>query len=113
MVVDETGVVVSDVSETLASVLQRSGAVSAASLADTLSLDVSAVRASLEQLVCSGSVEVLRPIQCTPWDSDPELEYYRWRRCTDEDYVWQSLLTQSAATPEPALERRLALLVDY
>lgn len=83
--------------DALSNFLQGCGAVTASDVARCLGLEVDAVHMELEQLVRAGRVEVLRPIPrpgCQPgaMGGGTDLEYYRWIRSTDVDYVWQRAL---------------------
>ncbi|MFN2350443.1 MAG: DeoR family transcriptional regulator [Kiritimatiellia bacterium] len=58
------------------------------SLADCLELSPATVRQALQELEKKGAVEVLRPCRPQPVNDDV-MDYYRWRRPTDMDYLWE------------------------
>jgi len=92
--------------------LQHHGAASAVQIADYMGLNADIVKVELGRLVQSGALEILRPV-CAFNEPSPrtaDLEYYRWKRNTDADYVWQKSLREPLADSLPL--RRIAILLD-
>ena len=73
---------------TVAATLRRQSIASVKRLAGHLGLPATEVRSALAPWVARGQVELLRPWGCQPV-ADDELDYYRWRRPTDRDYLWE------------------------
>lgn len=91
--------------ERVRSCLERREVVQAADVAQALSMEVDSVRLELDRLVSRGLVEVLRPMGPPRGRDLHELEYFRWIRQTDGDYVWQKkLLRQERRGPMLAHE---------
>jgi hypothetical protein len=64
----------------------------------------------LDILIHAGIVEVLRPVPPAGSsggrpDLNLDLEYYRWVRPTDQDYMWQNLLIPNTPS-RPAKDHR-------
>lgn len=97
---------------TLTALLRENGALSAAAIARLLSSSAEAVCAELRKLVEIGVAEVMQPVGIGAGLS-PDLEYYRWKRRSDTDYVWQANLIRCHVEHRARLERRFAVLQTH
>lgn len=94
----------------ISALLQERGAMTVAQLAQCLREEPGAVRRLLEAWADRGCVEVIRPVRSAVGErrDREELLYYRWRRTTDGDHIWQQELRYgSDRSREYRLEHRL------
>lgn len=74
---------------TIEDVLRDRELLSLAELADLLGTEPTALQQELDELVRAGRVECLRPIAPTSGETPRAAVFYRLKKPTDADYLWE------------------------